>query len=205
MAAIAYKDIDPNKQAFIFELDDVLYPAKDYYYQVYYLFASLLEYTELSDAKQTTELMVNTYNDKGASAVFGELKEQLGVDEKFRANLDVLLDSAKLPLKLLLYQNVLTLLQEVVMDRKKLFIVTNGEPLQQLNKMKHVEWHGLEPYLTCYFANETAPKPETDALELLMKDHNLQRRDLIMIGNLDTDKLCAQTIGIDYINIADII
>ena len=205
MAAIAYKDIDPNKQAFIFELDDVLYPAKDYYYQVYYLFASLLEYTELSDAKQTTELMVNTYNDKGASAVFGELKEQLGVDEKFRANLDLLLDSAKLPLKLLLYQNVLTLLQEVVMDRKKLFIVTNGEPLQQLNKMKHVEWHGLEPYLTCYFANETAPKPETDALELLMKDHNLQRRDLIMIGNLDTDKLCAQTIGIDYINIADII
>jgi len=37
-----YKDIDKRKKAFIFELDNVLYPEKDYLYQVYYLFASML-------------------------------------------------------------------------------------------------------------------------------------------------------------------
>jgi hypothetical protein len=31
MATITYSDIDPRKKAFIFELDDVLYPEKDYY------------------------------------------------------------------------------------------------------------------------------------------------------------------------------
>jgi len=205
MAAIQYKDIDPRKQAFIFELDNVLFPEKDYLYQVYYLFASLLEYTELSDAKQTTDLMVNAYNGKGADAVFDELKTKLGVEERFRTNLDTLLANAKLPLKLLLYQNILALLQEIVTDRKKIFIVTNGDPLQQLNKMKQVEWHGLEPYLTCYFADESKPKPEPDVLELIMKDHNLQRRDMIMIENSETDRLCAQTTGIDYISVTDII
>jgi FMN phosphatase YigB (HAD superfamily) len=205
MAAIQYKDIDQRKQAFIFELDNVLYPEKDYLFQVYYLFSSLLEYTELSDAKQTTDLMVNTYNTNGEGAVFDELKEKMGVDEKFRKNLEVLLHTAKLPLKLLLYQNILTLLQEVVLDRKKLFIVTNGNPQQQLNKIKQMEWHGLEPYLICYFADETVPKPEPDVIELLMKEHSLQRRDLVMIENSETDRLCAEAVGIDYVNVNDII
>jgi FMN phosphatase YigB (HAD superfamily) len=205
MAAIQYKDIDQRKQAFIFELDNVLYPEKDYLFQVYYLFSNLLEYTELSDAKQTTDMMVNTYNTKGEGAVFDELKDKMGVDERFRKNLEVLLYTAKVPLKLLLYQNILTLLQEVVLDRKKLFIVTNGNPQQQLNKIKQMEWHGLEPYLTCYFANETVPKPEPDVIELLMKQHTLQRRDLVMIENSETDRLCAQNVGIDYVNVNDII
>ena len=205
MAATTYNDIDPRKKAFIFELDNVLYPEKDYVYQVYYLFANLLEYTDLTDAKQTTELMVTTYNDKSGAAVFDELKAKLNIDEKYRRNLDDFLLSAKLPLKLLLYQNVLTFLQDVVLDRKKLFIVTNGNPIQQLNKLKQMEWHGLEPYLTCYFADETVPKPEPDVLELLMKEHGLQRRELLMIGDSATDRLCAETTGIDYINIKYII
>ena len=100
---------------------------------------------------------------------------------------------------------MLSFMQEVVLDRKKLFIVTNGNPQQQLNKLRQIEWHGLEPYLTCYFAEETLPKPEPDALHLLMKDHNLERRDLLMIENSETDRLCAQATGIDYVNAAEII
>ena len=198
-----YKDIDSRKKAFIFELDNVLYPEKDYLYQVYYLFAGLLEYTELIDAKETTDLLVNTYVNEGKEFVFDRLKEKFNVDEKHRANLKHLLITAKLPLKLLLYQNMLTLLQEIVIDRKKIFIVTNGNPEQQLNKIKQTEWHGLEQYLTVYFTEESTPKPEPDIIDLLIKDHNLQRRDLVMIENTDIDRLCAEASGIDYINVDD--
>ena len=38
-----YTDIDKRKQAFVFELDNVIYPEKDYLFQVYYLFASAIE------------------------------------------------------------------------------------------------------------------------------------------------------------------
>ena len=196
-----YKDIDGRKSAFIFELDDVLYPEKDYLYQVYYLFANLLEYTELVDAKQTTDIMVDTYTSVGKDAVFNQVAEAFPVAEKYRDKFENLLITAKLPLKLLLYQNMLSLMQEIVVDRKKLFIVTNGNIEQQVNKIKQTEWHGLEKYLACYFAEETAPKPESDVLHLLMQDHNLQRRDIIMIENSEVDRMCAEAVGIDYINI----
>lgn len=195
-----YKDIDKRKTAFILELDDVLYPAKDYTYQVYYLFANMLEYVELVDAKETTNLMTATYLKEGADAVFDKVAKAFPVAEQYRDKFDNLMLTAKLPLKLLLYQNMLTLLQEIVVDRKKLFIVTNGNVSEQVNKIKQVEWHKLEPYLICYFAEETMPKPEPDVVHLLMQEHNLQRRDILMIGNSETDSLCAETVGIDYIS-----
>jgi FMN phosphatase YigB (HAD superfamily) len=199
---IKYSEIDPRKDAFIFELDDVLYPEKDYLYQVYYLFTSFLEYTELIDAKEATDLMINAYLAGGKHIVFDALKQKLNLDEKYRFNFNHLSITAKLPLKLLLYQNMLKLLQDIVVDRKKIFVVTNGNPEQQLNKIKQIEWVGLEPYLTCYFANEIAPKPETDCIDLLIKDRNIQRRNILMIGNTDTDVQCAEASGVDFVKIS---
>lgn len=200
---MTYNAIDKRKAAFIFELDNVIYPEKDYLFQVYYLFASAIEYTELIDAKKTTDIMVETYMQQGSAMVFDRAKEKLGIDEKYRPNFEHLLLTAKLPLKLLIYKKTLELLQEIVIDRKKIFIVTNGNPQQQLNKIRQIEWNGLENYLTCYFTEESRPKPETDAIELLMKDHDLQRNELLMIGCTDTDHQCAQNLGIDYLNASD--
>src|SRR6201985_721848 len=152
-----YTEIDKRKKAFIFELDNVLYPEKDYLFQVYYLFANLIEYTELYDAKTMIGLMTSTYETEGKDFVFDRIQERFKIDEKYRQNFNNLLHTAKLPLKLLLYKHMLELLQEIVVDRKKIFILTNGNPEQQLNKLKQTEWHGLEQYLTCYFADEILP------------------------------------------------
>jgi len=96
---------------------------------------------------------------------------------------------------------MLALMQDIVVDRKKLFIVTNGNPAQQLNKIKHTEWHGLEKFLVCYFADEVLPKPEPDIINQMLAEHNLQRRDIVMIGNTNNDLLCAEASGVDYVNV----
>lgn len=196
---IKYSDIDPRKDAFVFELDDVLYPEKDYLYQVYYLFTGFLEYTELINAKEATSFMVDTYLSGGKEIVFDRLQEKFNFDGKYLQNFRHLNITAKLPLKLLIDPELLTFMQEIVIDRKKIFILTNGNPEQQLNKIKQTEWHGLEPYLTCYFADEIVPKPETDSLDLLIKNHNLQRRSILMIGNSEIDRQCADASGVDLI------
>ncbi len=110
---------------------------------------------------------------------------------------------AKLPLKLLLYKNMLKLLQDIVVDRKIPFIVTNGNPAQQLNKIKQTEWHGLENYLKVYFADEIIPKPEPDVINLLINDHGIQRRDIVLIENSETDRLFAEVCGLDYFNVQE--
>ncbi|PWK79660.1 phosphoglycolate phosphatase-like HAD superfamily hydrolase [Mucilaginibacter oryzae] len=196
-----YKDIDKRKTAFIFELDNVLYPEKDYYFQVYYLFANMLEYVELTDAKAATKLLTDTYMAEGKDAAFNRLAEQFPEAGQYRDKFENQLLTAKLPLKLLLYQNMLTLMQEIVVDRKKLFIVTNGNIQEQINKIKQTEWHGLEKYLRCYFAEETRPKPEPDVMELIMKTDHLQRREMVMIGHSQADLLCAEACGIDYFDV----
>src|SRR6201996_6417507 len=157
-----YIDLDERKTAFIFELDNVIYPEKDYLFQIYYLFAASMEYVELMDAKAATDFMVNTYFTQGKDAVFNALQQKFDVAEKYRDNFQQMMRNVKLPLKLLVYNSVLELMQQIVVDRKKIFIVTNGHPEQQLNKIKQTEWNGLEKYLTCYFADEVKPKPETD-------------------------------------------
>ncbi len=182
-----YSDIDPRKTAFIFELDNVLYPEKDYLYQVYYLFAGFLEYTELLDAKVLVNLMVKTHDEEGPGVVFDRVQQRFQLDETYRFNFEHLHKKAELPLKLLLYADMLQLMQDIVVDRKKLFIVTNGDPEQQLNKLKQVEWH------------ELSPKPEPDIIYKLIADHSLQRRDMVMIGNAGADVACAEACGIDFI------
>lgn len=198
-----YADLDPRKKAFVFELDDVLFPKQDYYLQVYYLFAAFLEHSEQLDNKVTFALMNETYENLGVDTVFTSIKTAFNLDEKYRGNFGRLLKIARLPLKLLLYKQMLELLQQIVIDRKQLFILTNGDPEEQLNKIRQTEWNGLEKYLICYFAAEIKPKPEPDALHQILEDHNLQRRNIIMIGNSTNDELCAQAAGVDYATIYD--
>ncbi|MDT3401638.1 HAD family hydrolase [Mucilaginibacter terrae] len=200
---IKYANIDPRINAFIFELDNVLYPEKDYLYQVYYLFAGFMEYTELLDAQVLVKLMVQTHEEQGPKAVFDVVQDRFKLDEKYRTNFEHLKINAQVPLKLLLYPQMLTLLQDIVVDRKQIFIVTNGNPQQQLNKIKHTDWQGLEKYLTCYFGEEVAAKPEPDIIDMLIKKHELQRIEILMIGATQTDELCAQACGVDYLSVAN--
>ena len=200
-----YADLDPQKKAFVFELDDVLFPRQDYYLQVYYLFAAFLEYTEQLNSKETLALMQQTYQTQGEDAVFTSIKTAFNLDGKYQENFERLLKTARLPLKLLLYKQLLELLQQIVIDRKQLFILTNGDPEQHLNKIRQTEWNGLEKYLICYFAAEIKPKPEPDGLHLILAEHQLQRRDLVMIGNNQADELCAQAAGIDYATVFDFV
>ncbi|RYE30863.1 MAG: HAD family hydrolase [Sphingobacteriaceae bacterium] len=200
-----YADLDPQKKAFVFELDNVLFPQQDYDLQVYYLFAAFLEHTEQLNSKVILAQMQETYQTQGADAVFTSIKTAFSLNEKYRENFERLLKIARLPLKLLLYQQMLELLQQIVIDRKQLFILTNGDPEQQLNKIKQTEWNGLEKYLVCYFAREIKPKPEPDALHQLLADHHLQRREIMMIGNNPADALCAQAAGVDYATVFDFV
>lgn len=200
---LTYSDLEPRKKAYIFELDNVLYPEKDYLLQVYYLFANFIEFTEtVPTGIELTRFLKNVYDLHGADLIFDKAKETFNLDEKYRLNFEQLHYTARLPLKLLMYEHMLTLLQQIVIERKQIFIVTNGNQEVQLNKIKQIEWHGLETYLTVYFADEIKPKPESDVLDLLLDKHSLSRNDLVVIGANKTDELFAENSGIDFISVA---
>lgn len=200
-----YADIDTKKKAFVFELDDVLFPEKDYILQVYYLFSNFIEFTEgFPPAADMTEFMKNAYSHHGDDGIFDRVKEAFGIDEKYRENLERLYCTARLPLKLLLFDDVLKFLQDIVIDRKMIFILTNGKPEVQINKIRQTEWNGLEQYLKVYYAGELNLKPEPDALSYIMKEHNLNRNEILIVGANETDSEFAVSCGVDFLHVSEI-
>ncbi|MGX5687798.1 HAD hydrolase-like protein [Arcticibacter tournemirensis] len=199
---LVYSEFDPSKKAFVFELDNVLYPERDYLLQVYYLFANFLEYSEtFPPAAQLTEFFKKAYEHAGPNLIFDKAREAFGISEKYRENFSRLHRQAQLPLKLLLFDDMLKLLQDIVIDRKEIFIVTAGDPVQQLNKIRQIEWNGLEKYLRVYFTNEVKPKPSPDVLLEILKLHNLEANDVLVAGVESLDAIFAENAGIDFVKI----
>ncbi|MEO5912314.1 MAG: HAD family hydrolase [Pelobium sp.] len=194
-----FSEIPAHKNAFIFELDNVLIPQKDYDLQVYYLFANFVEYLEtFPPAQDALAFAKKRYEVHGNAQMFKELAQTFGIDEKYDENLTLLFTNAKLPLKLLLYKEVLAFLQELVVNRKQIFILTSENPVQQLNKIKQTEWNGLDRYLKVYFSQEFGIDATKEALNYLMKENQLKKEEVLMIGRKESNRVIAVESGIDY-------
>lgn len=187
-----------DKQLVIFELDDVLFPEKDYLLQVYYLFAQFIEYSEQKGAGPIIEFMRAEYEKEGPEKLFEKTASQLGIDTKYQYNFDLLHQNARLPLKLLLYKNMLSFMQELVVDRKKICIVTAGNAEQQLNKIKQTEWNGLEQYLTVYFTEELG-QSKAEIFQKILDSNNLSPNEALVVGANNFDEEQSKLINLPYI------
>jgi FMN phosphatase YigB (HAD superfamily) len=194
-----------SKKAFVFGLDNVLYPEKDYLLQVYYLFSEFMAYAEQLDSKKIIAFMQEDYLANGKSQLFEKTAKTFHIPLKYEQNFELLHQNARLPLKLLLFKEMLELLQDIVVNKKNIFLLVDGDPLTDLNKIKQIEWHGLEQYLKVYFSSEFESKPSSASIEFMLNEHHLKKEDLVLIGSLESDQDFALTIGMDYFNMKEII
>jgi len=169
-----------NKKEVIITLDDALFPAKDYLLQVYYLFSEFMAYSEQLDSKAIIEFMSKVYVEEGMSNIFEKTADKFQIPEKYQQNFTLLHETARLPLKLLPFQNVLSLLQEVVVERNQLFLLAQGNPAIAINKIKQIEWHGLQEYLKVYFTVEYNGSAD-ETVKQLLKDENLKKEEVTLL------------------------
>lgn len=193
------------KKAFILGFDNVLFPEKDYLLQVYYLFSEFMEYTAQLNAKQITGFMQLEYTNHGSVNIFEKTASKFNIEEKYKTNFMLLHENARLPLKLLLFQRMLSFLQEVVVERKDIYLLVKGNPLVQLNKIKHIEWHGLEKYLKVYFSEELEPSLSEKSLNFIIDQHNIERKEVLYIGNDVTEQEIAAKAGIGFLSAAKLL
>ncbi len=193
-----------DKKAFVFDLDNTLYPEKDYLFQVYYMIGQFIEYHETYDHQIITKYLINEFEKSGRAHIFDKLIEQFSLKKEYIDNCIRLLRTARLPLKLLLYKEAEWMLNELKDKQKLIFILTNGAPEQQYNKITQIEWNGLQKHIICYYANEMVPKPAPDGLLKIMSDHQLRAKELVFIGDADIDENCANAAGIDFVYINEL-
>lgn len=137
-----------DKSVYVFEIDDVLFPKRDYVLQIYYLFANFVEYTEgRAIAKRMVAFMKDTFEEAGEEAVLPKTILEFELPETYRENFERLKANAHLPLKLILKDDIKTLLLSLFEQGKKVGILTDGNPVEQLNKLKHIDWQELSEFL----------------------------------------------------------
>lgn len=176
-----HQDYIKDNKAFVFELDDVLYPAKDYWLQVYYLFAQFIEYGEQIDGNGIIRFMEEAYRLEGRTGIFEKTAAQFQLPEKYHINFNLLQENARLPLKLLLFAPVLKFLQSIQKAGKPVFLLVEGKPAEQLNKIRQMEWNGLERYLRVYFVEEMDQGYE-GGIEKICAENDLQKEELLIVG-----------------------
>lgn len=186
-------------QAFVFELDDVLYPLKDFHLQVYYLFAAFMEYTEQLNASAMVQFMKETYEQEGEQVVLDRTFEKFEIAAQYKENFALLNKTAKLPLKLLLFDPVLKFMQDLVVERKPIYLLVAGDPEQQLNKIRQIEWNGLEQYIRVFFKAEVTLNPNHDSLAKFVTAHKLQAQEVLVIGRAEADRHMAAELGIKFL------
>ncbi len=194
-----------KKKAFVFDLDNTLYPEKDYLYQIYYMVGQFIEYQETFDHQIITKYLIDEFEKNGRAHIFDKLIEQFNLKKEYVDNCIRLLRTARLPLKLLLFKEAEWMLNELKEKQKFIFILTNGAPEQQYNKITQIEWNGLQKHIMCYYANEIVPKPAPDGLQKIMTDHQLSTEDLVFIGDADIDENCAKAAGVDFVYINELV
>ena len=188
-----------NNDAFVFELDDVIYPVKDFYLQVYYLFGQFIEYSEQLDGNAVLKFMQETYAEHGHEGIFESTAKQFGIADQYKLNFDLLLRNVRLPLKLLLYDECLQFMKAIVLADKPLFLMVSGNPEAQLNKIRQIEWQGLEQYLRGYFVEEIASLEEINSLAFIAEKHQLEGKRLLIIDKKETNDLINTGLNVNYL------
>lgn len=142
-------------KVFLFELDDVLYPRKEYVLQVYYLFSNFIEYTEGKPiAKEILHDMKLHYETYGEMNVLNHIIEKYKLPQDIKENFGRLMANAQLPLKLELYTSAILYVGDLISRGKNVAILTKGNPVEQLNKVRQINWRGLDRYFKVYFWDE---------------------------------------------------
>lgn len=142
-------------KVYLFELDDVLYPRREYVLQVYYLFSNFVEYTEGRPiAKEVLQDMKSYYDRYGEESILDHIIDKYNLTQDVRENFGRLMANAQLPLKLELYPSAILYIGDLISKAKEVAILTKGNPIEQLNKVRQINWKGLDQYFKVYFWDE---------------------------------------------------
>lgn len=192
-----------GKRALILTLDNTLFPEKDYLLQVYYLFSEFMAYSEQVDAKAIVDFMSTTYTAEGEDGLFDKTAQKFDLPLKYKENFLLLHETARLPLKLLLFKDVLTLLQSVVANGMQIFVIAIGNPAVAINKIKQIEWNGLQEHLKIYFTVEYEGSIVATVSDIL-NQQALKEKDAAFLGAGNLHQEINRNLNIDSFPITKI-
>jgi FMN phosphatase YigB (HAD superfamily) len=124
------------------------------------------------------------------------------INKKFETKIDVnlykyYLRKEDLENSLKIINNSVKRLEELKLQGKEIWICTNGNPSQQLNKIIKLQ-NLLSFELKVLYCDNIKPKPSPKSVRRILKVSQKSRRQSIFIGDAWTDWLAARLAGIKF-------
>ena len=187
---------------YIFDLDNTIYKEEDYLYQAYKDIAvKFAELVPSGSEEMLFKILLDIYQARGRKNLFDQFLEILKLDNSYIQLCLNILRSFKPEKTIEIDETVKSIISTLISQKKKIFVLTNGNAEQQKNKIRNINWSGLDHYLQIVFANEIEPKPSSAGVEYILNSSNTEKNNTILIGDSEVDKACAFNSGIRFINI----
>ncbi len=198
MKKFSINEVDFSKyDLVIFDLDDTLYPEKDYLFLVYQEIADYTQQKYGISKKISFSFLKESFLKNGRENLLDIFIKEKQIDNKEIKNYLYIMRTISLRGKLKLFPLIKLKLKQAV-STTKVCVVTNGNPIQQRNKVAQIDWDDIEVH-NIYYANEISPKPSCEIYEIIKKDFLLNENDkILMIGDSQIDEEFAKNIDADF-------
>lgn len=185
---------------FIFDLDNTIYKEEDYLFQAYLAIAEKFSASISSVGKeQLFGEMKDLYEKQGREKLFDKFLATFNLPAGNLIQCLEILRSFKPTQPIEIEKNAKHILLSLKERKKKIFVLTNGNPDQQKNKIRNLNWEGLDKYINFVYANEIEPKPSSAGVFYILKNSGIGKNKAVFIGDSETDKVCASNSGINFL------
>jgi len=190
---------------FIFDLDNTIYNEEDYLFQAYVAICESFgkKVTGL-DKKDLLRIIMDIYRKEGREKLFDKFLLKAGMDINYLNECLEILRTFHPVRRMKMHQKAENILSTLIKKNKKIFVLTNGNPVQQRNKIRYINWKGRDEKITFVFADEIEPKPSSAGIRHIQEMTGIANDKMVFIGDSETDRTCAENAGIKFINIRDL-
>ncbi len=194
-----------NKDAVIFDLDGTIYREWDYLSQAYREIGRDIEIKFGISHLLIYPFLENEFLAGNRHGLFNKLIDKFRLPSSYMPEALYILRNIKMTEKLACYREITECLEWLVSRDKQIFIVTNGNTIQQKNKIGNIEFGSLLKHINVIYADEIKPKPDPEAFFYMQKKIRGGPKEIVMIGDSPTDESFAAAAGIDFIHVKNII
>ena len=182
----------------IFDLDNTLILEKDYLYKAYEEISFHIESICFLDRIKIENYLKNEFIKNGRSKLFNKMINHFNLSKVTITSILDILRGIKLKKKICLIDNMKQILMLLKNNKIPYVIFTNGNVVQQKNKVANINWEGL--LTDVIYANEISPKPNSISFTkyLLKNKIAINKNEILMIGDSNVDELFAKNMGCDF-------
>jgi putative hydrolase of the HAD superfamily len=186
--------------AVLFDLDNTIYDEKQYLYKAYEEIAVFCAAKFDIQRQDVYSFLIKEYEVIGRSRLFNSVCEEFKLPEYIIFQLLEILRTVHINEKIQTFPYFLPLARSLFSSGVKLGIITNGNVIQQMNKVQSIDFKGLIENFEIVYANNFSPKPFPLAYEKMKE--MITFNSCVYIGDSDVDEQFALNAGISFLNVS---